>query len=71
MPNSNKPAVDGAEKVLDNLKMESAKELGLDDDDIDNRGRANMTTKEAGSIGDSVTKKLFEYAVEHNMKDGK
>ena len=65
MPNSNDHLVDNekVDKVLDNMKMEVAQELGLDDD-IQSRGWSNMTTKEVGSIGGAMTKKLVKQAEE-------
>lgn len=67
MPNRNEHLVDNkkVDDALDNMKMEVAQELGLDDD-IQDRGWENMTTKEVGSIGGNMTKKLVQQA-EENM----
>lgn len=42
---------------LTGLKFEVAKELGLDDD-IEQRGFANMTTREVGKIGGQMVRRL-------------
>jgi len=49
----NTPEVPEAENQLDKLKWEVAEELDLDDD-IENRGFANMTTREVGKIGGNM-----------------
>lgn len=60
----NKPEVPESEKQLDALKWEVAEELHLDDD-IQEKGFENMTTREVGQIGGNMVKKLVEYAEEH------
>lgn len=71
MPNNNQLAVDNpkVEQALDEMKIEVAQELGLDDD-IKERGWENMTTREVGSIGGNMTKKLIEKA-ESDLANGK
>ncbi|WP_206812588.1 alpha/beta-type small acid-soluble spore protein [Paradesulfitobacterium ferrireducens] len=59
----NKPEVPESEAQLDKLKWEVAQELNLDDD-IEERGYANMTTREVGQIGGNMVKKMVEYAEE-------
>jgi hypothetical protein len=46
-----------AERELDRLKADVAEDLGLDDD-IDERGWGNMTTREVGKIGGNMVKRL-------------
>jgi len=57
----NTPEVPEAEHQLDKLKWEVAEELELDDD-IENRGFANMTTREVGKIGGNMVKKMVNLA---------
>ncbi|MFZ3102019.1 MAG: alpha/beta-type small acid-soluble spore protein [Desulfitobacteriaceae bacterium] len=64
----NKLEVPESEKQMDNLKWEVAEELELDDD-IKEKGFANMTTHEVGKIGGTMVKKMVEYA-EHQMETG-
>ena len=64
---SNTPEVPESEKQLDELKMEVAKELQLDDD-IQGKGFANMTSRECGKIGGNMVGKMVTYA-EHEMAD--
>ncbi|GAB6171565.1 alpha/beta-type small acid-soluble spore protein [Paradesulfitobacterium aromaticivorans] len=59
----NKPEVPESEAQLDKLKWEVAQELNLDDD-IQERGFENMTTREVGKIGGNMVKKMVEYAEE-------
>ncbi|MGE5605780.1 MAG: small, acid-soluble spore protein, alpha/beta type [Bacteroidota bacterium] len=59
----NKPEVPESEAQLDKLKWEVAQELNLNDD-IEERGYANMTTREVGQIGGNMVKKMVEYAEE-------
>ncbi|MEA4900394.1 alpha/beta-type small acid-soluble spore protein [Desulfitobacterium sp.] len=59
----NKPEVPESEKQLDSLKWEVAEELHLDDD-IQEKGFENMTTREVGKIGGNMVKKMVEYAEE-------
>ncbi len=53
--------VPGAGEALDRLKMEVAQDLGLDDD-IRDKGYANMTTRDVGRIGGNMVKRLIGMA---------
>ena len=65
---SNKtPMVPESEKQLDRLKWEVAEELRLDDD-IQERGFENMTTREVGQIGGNMVKKMVQFAEEQMGK---
>lgn len=44
-------------RAMNHLKFEVARDLGLDDD-IKQRGFANMTTREVGKIGGNMVKRL-------------
>ncbi len=57
----NRLLVPEAESALDRLKMETAKELGLDDE-IEEKGWGNMTTREVGKIGGNMVKKMISIA---------
>ena len=50
-----------AKTAMENLKYEVAEELGLDDD-IKERGFAEMTTREVGLIGGNMVKKMIKIA---------
>jgi hypothetical protein len=63
MPNTNKPAVQGSENILDKLKFEVANEVGIPNYDSIDKG--NLTARENGKIGGNMTKKLVQYAEEH------
>ncbi|MGC7873633.1 alpha/beta-type small acid-soluble spore protein [Desulfosporosinus sp. FKB] len=63
----NTPEVPESESQLDKLKWEVAEELQLDDD-IEDKGFANMTTREVGQIGGNMVKKMINYA-EKEMAD--
>lgn len=65
---NNTPMVPESEKELDQLKWEVAEELHLDDD-IQEKGFENMTTREVGQIGGNMVRKMIEYA-EEQMSDG-
>ncbi|WP_019850958.1 alpha/beta-type small acid-soluble spore protein [Desulfitobacterium sp. PCE1] len=65
---SNKtPMVPESERQLDQLKWEVAEELHLDDD-IQERGFGNMTTREVGQIGGNMVKKMVAFAEEQMGK---
>jgi len=64
----NRLVVPQAEQAMDRLKMETARELGLDDD-IEQRGWENMTTREVGLIGGNMVKKMIAYAETHMAED--
>ena len=63
MPNTNKPAVQGSENILDKLKFEVANEVGIPNYDSIDKG--NLTARKNGKIGGNMTKKLVQYAEEH------
>ncbi|WP_127532784.1 alpha/beta-type small acid-soluble spore protein [Paenibacillus kobensis] len=58
--NSNQLVVPQASAALDQLKYEVASELGIALSQDGYYG--NLTTKEAGSIGGSITRKLVQIA---------
>lgn len=59
-----------SEDELDDLRDEVAEELDLDDD-IEERGWGNMTTREVGKIGGNMVKKMVKYAEKQmDKKDG-
>ena len=64
----NRLVVPQAENAMDRLKMETARELGLDDD-IQEIGWENMTTREVGKIGGNMVKKMIQYAESHMQED--
>lgn len=61
MASKRRPLLPHAERALDHLKYEVAKELGLDDD-IEERGWENMTTREVGTIGGHMVRRLIRKA---------
>lgn len=65
----NKPQVPESERQLDQLKWEVAEELDLDDD-IQEKGYANMTTREVGQIGGNMVKKMITYAEKEMAEQG-
>lgn len=60
---SRRTAVPRAEPALDRFKYEVAHELGLLEK-IESQGWGNMTTREAGSVGGHMVRKLIEIAEE-------
>lgn len=58
---SKTPEVPESERQLDELKFEVAEELQLDDD-IQEKGFANMTSRECGQIGGNMVKKMVTFA---------
>ncbi|HWQ73177.1 MAG TPA: alpha/beta-type small acid-soluble spore protein [Desulfitobacteriaceae bacterium] len=64
----NKLEVPESGQQMEKLKWEVAGELELDDD-IKEKGYANMTTREVGKIGGNMVKKMVEYA-EKEMETG-
>lgn len=60
--NSNQPAVQGAEQGLDQFKYEIANELGV-------QLGGDRTSRENGSVGGQMTKRMIQYAEEH-LKSG-
>lgn len=61
VPADQKPADPDTQKAMDHLKEEVAEDLGLDDD-IDERGWGNMTTREVGKIGGNMVRRLVKKA---------
>ena len=65
----NTPEVPESERQLDELKWEVAEELQLDDD-IQDKGFANMTTREVGKIGGNMVKKMVTFAEKEMAEQG-
>lgn len=61
--NNHRPLLPRAERALDRMKFEVARDLGLDDD-IKDRGWGNMTTREVGKIGGNMVRRLVRHAEE-------
>ncbi|MFL0197250.1 alpha/beta-type small acid-soluble spore protein [Clostridium sp. WILCCON 0269] len=61
---SNKVLVPEAREALDKLKMESAREIGVN---LKNGYNGDLTAREAGSIGGNMVKKIVE-AYEQGLK---
>ena len=57
--NRNSNLTPQAKEALNNFKMETAKELGLN---LNNGYNGDLTSRQAGSIGGSMVKKLVEQA---------
>ena len=55
--NNNRQMVPEARQALDDMKFEIARELG-----VDVKGCGDLTARENGAIGGSMTKKLIEQA---------
>jgi len=66
---SKTPEVPESERQLDKLKWEVAEELQLDDD-IQEKGFANMTTREVGQIGGNMVKKMITFAEKEMAEQG-
>jgi hypothetical protein len=58
MARGNTPVVPQAAAALDKLKFEVAQELGV----TFGAYNGNLTTREAGSVGGSITKRLVQIA---------
>lgn len=65
----NTPEVPESESQLDKLKWEVAEELQLDDD-IEDKGFANMTTREVGQIGGNMVRKMINFAEKEMANEG-
>jgi len=63
LSNRNRLVNPKAANAMESLKYEVARELHLDDD-IQERGYANMTTREVGKIGGNMVKKMISIAEE-------
>lgn len=61
---SKKSAVPEAREALDKFKMEAANEVGVN---LKNGYNGNLTSKQAGSVGGQMVKKMIE-SYEKNMK---
>lgn len=61
MANNHRPLLPESERALDRLKYEVAEDLGLDDD-IQEKGWANMTTRQVGQIGGNMVRRLIKRA---------
>lgn len=59
MPNSNKVVIPEAKQALETMKMEIANELGVN---LKQGYNGDLTSREAGSIGGTMTKRLVEQA---------
>ncbi len=55
-----------AKKSMDQFKMEAAKEVGVD---LKQGYNGNLTSKEAGSIGGQMVKKMVESYETQNQED--
>ena len=62
--NSNSINVPEAREAIDKFKMEAASEVGVD---LKQGYNGNLTSREAGSVGGQMVKKMIE-AYERNMK---
>ncbi len=61
---SNKSVVPEARAALDKFKMEAASEVGVD---LKNGYNGDLTSREAGSVGGQMVKKMIE-SYERSMK---
>ncbi len=61
--NSNKLNVPQAKSAMENFKMQAANEVGVD---LKQGYNGNLTSREAGSVGGQMVKKMIE-AYEQNM----
>lgn len=68
MADDHRPLLPSAERALDQLKYEVAEDLGLDDD-IEERGWGNMTTREVGKIGGNMVRRLIKKAESDLARD--
>ena len=57
MSNNNKVLVPQAKAALDQFKMESAREVGVD---LKEGYNGDLTSREAGSVGGNMVKKMVE-----------
>ena len=60
MSRSNKLVVEGARQAMEQLKYETANELGIANYNTVDKG--NLTSRENGYVGGYMTKKLVEMA---------
>lgn len=64
MQNNNQLNIPEARSAMDKFKMEAASEVGVN---LQNGYNGNLTSREAGSVGGQMVKKMIE-AYERNMK---
>ena len=64
---SNKIVVPEAKEALEKFKMEAASEVGVN---LKQGYNGNLTSKEAGSVGGQMVKKMIE-KYENDIKSGK
>ena len=64
---SNKIVVPEAKEALERFKMEAASEVGVN---LKQGYNGNLTSKEAGSVGGQMVKKMIE-KYENDIKSGK
>ena len=64
MAYSNKPVVPQAKAALNQFKMESAREVGVN---LKEGYNGDLTSREAGSVGGNMVKKMIQ-AYEQNLK---
>ena len=64
MKSNNNAVVPEAREALDKFKMEAASEVGVD---LKQGYNGNLTSREAGSVGGQMVKKMIE-AYERGMK---
>jgi len=62
--NSNQPVVPEAREALDKFKMEAANEVGVN---LKEGYNGDLTSREAGSVGGQMVKKMIQ-AYENGMK---
>lgn len=62
--NSNRLVVPGAREAMDKFKMEAANEVGVN---LKEGYNGEMTTRQAGSIGGQMVKKMIE-SYENGLK---
>ncbi len=67
MASSNKKLVPEAKEALDKFKMEAASEVGVN---IKNGYNGDLTSRQAGSIGGQMVKKMVE-KYENDIKNSK
>ena len=67
MATSNKKLVPEAKEGLNKFKMEAANEVGVT---LENGYNGNLTSREAGSIGGQMVKKMVE-KYENDLKNNK
>ena len=62
--NSNQPMVPSAREAMNKFKMEAAQEVGVD---LKKGYNGDLTSREAGSVGGQMVKKMIE-AYEQSMQ---